>query len=64
MKLDLRNKGLTTLQRTYFPHGITELDCSYNQLTSLQYCPKNLQILDCGHNQLTSFNIVQKVSNI
>src|SRR3989344_1924529 len=51
---DISNKRITTLEGIVFPKNITELDCSYNQLTSLEHCPKNLQKLDCRNNQLTS----------
>ena len=67
MRFDLCNKNLTTLEYIDFPDDITELDCSGNQLTSLEHaglcpasapgaCPPNLQILycNCNFNQLTS----------
>ena len=54
MKINIRNQGLTTFQGIYFPDNITELDCSNNHLTSLQYCPERLQVLICGDNYLTS----------
>src|SRR3989344_5748060 len=51
---DISNKRITTLEGIVFPKNITELDCSYNQLTNLEYCPCNLQKLYCYNNQLTS----------
>ena len=54
MKFDISNQNLTTLEGIEFPIGITELNCSLNKLTSLQYYPSSVQILHCSYNQLTS----------
>ena len=63
MRYNIACQGLTTLEEVDFPNGITELNCSFNQLTSLAgfcpasasgACPQSLQVLDCSDNQLTS----------
>ena len=53
MNLDLSFKNLTTLDGIDLT-GVTELDCSNNQLTSLPPLPKTLKELYCSNNQLTS----------
>jgi len=53
MKLDLSNRGLTSLKGIDLS-GITELDCSNNLLTSLPALPKTLKRLYCSCNLLTS----------
>ena len=53
MKLDLSNKGLTTLDGIDLSR-VTYLYCSNNQLTSLPPLPKTLKELICWNNQLTS----------
>ena len=62
MKLDLSNHGLTTLQGIDFPYEITELDCSNNQLTSLQYCPEWIKKLDCSNKSTNIFTILSRKS--
>jgi len=52
MKLDLSNRRLTSLDGIDLS-GVTELDCSYNKLTSLPDLPA-LEELVCHANQLTS----------
>jgi len=39
------------------PQSLTELNCCYNQLTSLDNLPQSLTILSCDRNELTSLNI-------
>jgi len=52
MKLDLSHKRLTSLDGIDLS-GVTKLNCSCNQLTSLPSLPP-LEILNCSYNQLTS----------
>ena len=52
MRFNISNKNLTTLEGIEFPDGITELNCSYNSLTSLQYCPKSVTHLYCYNNMI------------
>ena len=54
MMFDISFQNLTTLKGINFPEGITELDCSNNSLTSLQYCPSSVRTLNCTSNSLTS----------
>ena len=51
--LDLSNRGLTSLVGMV-PEGTIKLDCSGNQLTSLEGCPSSVEILLCMRNHLTS----------
>jgi len=55
MKLDLSNRGLTSLDGIDLT-GVTELNCSDNLLTSLPDLSDlhSLEVLYCGYNQLTS----------
>ena len=54
MRLDLSYRKFTVLNLNgYDLSQITELDCSYNQLTTLPTLPPNLIYLDCCYNQLT-----------
>ena len=54
MKLDLSHKNLTTLEGYTFPDGLTKLNVSFNELTSLPPLPLTLTVLSCTYNQLTS----------
>ena len=51
---DISKGGLTTLLNVDFPQDILYLDCSNNQLTSLEGIPSTVIELDCSDNQLTS----------
>jgi len=53
MKLDLSRSRLTSLDGIDLS-GVTKLNCSCNQLTSLPSLPPSLEILNCSYNQLTS----------
>lgn len=53
MKLDKSNQNLTTLDGIDLT-GITELDCSFNELTSLPELPRTLVKLTCSWNNLTN----------
>jgi len=60
MYLNIYNKNITSLKE-YFEtrecgdiRQITELECSWNQLTSLEGCPPNVQQLLCSNNMLTT----------
>jgi Leucine-rich repeat (LRR) protein len=56
-ELNLSNKRLTKLPNDIYKYtNLRKIDCSYNQLTSLDNLPYNLQLLDCRHNQLTSLD--------
>ncbi len=52
--LDLSHQGLTSLPDLSQYKNLKELDCSYNQLKSLQGCPNSVIKLYCDNNQLTS----------
>ena len=54
MKFDISGQGLTSLKNVNFPENVTELVCSVNDLTSLEYCPSSVTKLWCNYNQLTS----------
>jgi len=57
MKVDISNKNITSLTEinwNEYCDEITELNCSYNQLTNLEGCPNSLEVLSCSNNQLTS----------
>jgi len=49
---DLNKKNTTFVKRF---NEITELDCSYNNLTDLEGCPPNVIKLTCDNNKLISF---------
>lgn len=53
MKLDLSNRDLTSLDEIDLT-GVTELDVSCNDLTTLPTLPSSLEGLSCFNNQLTS----------
>ena len=57
-ELECSNQSISDLTGVaYFPH-LEDLDCSYNQLTSLDLSRNtNLVNLDCRNNQLTSLNL-------
>lgn len=54
MKFSVRGQNLKTLVGIDFPDGITDFDCSHNQLTNLQGCPNSATKLYCSNNLLTS----------
>ena len=64
MKFDISGKNLTTLEGINFPDGITELDCSNNSLTSLQYCPNSVIHLICNNNPLSSEYLYKTIYEI
>lgn len=51
----LSGKGLKTLKDVEFPPGITTLDVSHNELTSLEGCPSTITHLYAYRNQLPNF---------
>lgn len=59
MKLDISGRKITSLV-TFFetwggnPDEIVELQCAWNNLTSLEGCPQGVTHLYCAFNQLTS----------
>jgi Leucine-rich repeat (LRR) protein len=60
-KIDISNQQITTLKDIKWKENygvniddIAELNCTGNQLTSLQYAPPNLEEIYCTYNQLTS----------
>ena len=55
-ELNLSNKGLTKLPDLSIYPNLQTLDCSYNELTSLNNLPIGLQILNCSYNQLKSLD--------
>ena len=57
-KLNMRTSGLTSLEGVRYFYALTDLDCSDNQLTSLDLsgCTA-LTELSCGSNQLTSLDV-------
>ena len=57
MKVDISNKNITSLTEinwNVYSDEITELNCSYNQLTNLVGCPNTIQELNCSQNNLTN----------
>ena len=54
MELNISSKGLTTLKGVKFSPDTTILNCSFNQLTTLEGCPTNIIKLNCYGNQLTT----------
>ena len=59
-KIDVYDKHLKSLKGIEYFSRLTELDCHYNQLTSLDVT-KNTQLtgLDCSDNQLTSLDVTK-----
>ena len=57
MKLNISNQRLTTLKDYPFPNGVTELDCSYNQISSLEGCPN-------GVTKLLKSIFLKRITNI
>ncbi len=56
--IDVCNMGITNLTGVEFFTALTELDCSYNQLTSLDMSKNTaLETLNCYSNQLTSLDV-------
>ncbi|MBO4638075.1 MAG: DUF4214 domain-containing protein [Clostridiales bacterium] len=56
--LDISNRGIETLQGIEFFDFLTDLNCSYNELTSLSVTGNtSLQKLVCSDNQLTSLDV-------
>ena len=56
-ELDLSNKRLTKLPDDIYKYtNLQKLNCSCNNLTSLDNLPINLQILYCGGNKITSLD--------
>lgn len=56
--LDLRNKNLTSLVGIEYFTNLYNLDCRYNQLTTLDVTKlTNLEVLDCRGNQLTALDV-------
>ena len=59
IKLDISGKNLKSLPPELLKFtNLFELDCSNNQITSLDNLPPNLQRLDCSHNKITSLDNV------
>jgi Leucine-rich repeat (LRR) protein len=57
MKVDIRNRGITSLSQidwSIYLEPVTELYCSNNQITSLECLPNSVEVLDCSLNRLTS----------
>src|SRR5207237_377458 len=54
MEFDISSRNLTTLKDIDFPSNITTLNCSGNQLTTLEGCPPSVTTLYCYGNQLTT----------
>ena len=54
MLFDISKRGIKSLKHVKFPEGVTYLNCSNNQLTSLEGCPRSVTVLDCRSNRLTS----------
>lgn len=52
--VNIKNRNLTSLTGINFTNNVTYLDCSDNQLTSLEGCPSTVKFLSCSHNQLKS----------
>jgi Leucine-rich repeat (LRR) protein len=56
--IDLYDNGITNLKGIEFFTALTYLDCSFNQLTSLDVSKNTaLENLDCYDNQLTSLDV-------
>ena len=56
-ELDISNKGLTKLPDDIDKYtNLKILNCSYNEITSLDNLPSTLVFLDCYDNQLTSLD--------
>lgn len=56
MKLDISFQNIHSLTQVYIPDYVTELDCSWNHLTTLRGCPSNIIKIDCESNNITSFD--------
>lgn len=57
-KMDVNSKEITSLKGIDFFMALTELDCRYNNLTSLDVSKKTaLKKLDCSNNSLTSLDV-------
>ncbi|MFY8037631.1 MAG: hypothetical protein ACOVMQ_10720, partial [Cyclobacteriaceae bacterium] len=52
--LILRGLGISDLNGIQYFTALLELNCEYNQLTSLPTLPNTLKKLDCSNNKLTS----------
>uniref|UniRef100_A0A6C0LZ10 Uncharacterized protein n=1 Tax=viral metagenome TaxID=1070528 RepID=A0A6C0LZ10_9ZZZZ len=52
--IDISDRGLTTLVGYPFPPNVETVDCTHNDLTSLEGCPNTAIRLYCHHNRLTS----------
>lgn len=61
--LDISNKNISNLTGIQDFAALTSLNCSYNQLTSLDITKNTaLTYLDCSHNKLQSTNVSGKMS--
>ena len=62
-EINVSNKGITTLEGiSYFPN-LKKLDCSGNELTSLDVHENTaLEYLSCSQNQLTELNVRQNAA--
>ncbi len=56
-QLNIANKNISDLTGIEDFKNLTDLDCSSNQLTFLQFNNSNLINLDCSSNQLTELNL-------
>jgi len=52
--LDVAISNIADLDGLQHFTAITDLDCSWNQLTTLPSLPNSLLYIDCEHNQLTA----------
>ena len=62
IKLDISGKNLKSLPPELLKFtNLFELDCSNNQITSLDNLPPNLEKLDCSNNYLQHLNVPPKL---
>ena len=62
-ELDISRKNISTIPEIQYFTSLTTLDCSNNQLTSLDMSGcTNLTTLDCSNNQLTSLDMSGRTS--
>lgn len=59
-KLNIKSKGIRKL---IVPKGVTQVDCSYNDLTNLHF-HEGIKIIDCYRNHLSSIHLPKGVTQI
>ena len=64
-ELDLSNKGLTKLPDLSLYTNLKNLNCSQNQITSMDNLPQAITKLECYNNQITSLdNLPQTITTL